>query len=103
MHQTDEDMKFKRPEAPELESYDNYEGVLLIIASDYKYKTKYEEYLVAEAEWKDAYKLRAWKYSMDGIPVTMAIAAMCGPQISLRIGCQFKKIARTQPVQLWKF
>ena len=71
--------------------------------ADSRYRAKFEKYMVAEADWKDARDLRNYKYSMDGVSVTMAIAAACGPQISVWIGQYFERNARMQPDELWKF
>ena len=59
--------------------------------------------MVAEVAWKDARNVCNCKYSMDGISVTMAVTATCGPQISVQIGQQFERDARMQLDELWKF
>ena len=94
---------FKRPLAPEVELYGSSEGAVMTAQSDQKYKKKYTEFEIAEAAWKDARQLQTWKRGIDGIPVTMAIAATCGPQISRRVGQQFEQNTRIQPTELWKF
>ena len=40
---------------------------------------------------------------MDGVSVSMAIAATCGPQTSIRIGQMLENDAELQPKDLWKF
>ena len=49
IYQTYEDMQFKRPVVPELESYDNAEGLLVTALTDYRYRAKYDKFVVAEA------------------------------------------------------
>ena len=45
---------FKRPVVPELESFENAEGVLVTAPADSWCKEKDEKYMVTEAAWKDA-------------------------------------------------
>ena len=59
-----------RPVAPELESFDTAEGILVTAPDDSRYRAK--ENMVAEAAWKDARDLSNWKHSMDRVSVTMA-------------------------------
>ena len=72
-------MEFKRPFAPEEESYNNAEGVLVTTLADSRYRVKHKEFFVAEVAWKDARDWYNWKYSKDTVSVTMAIAAPFGP------------------------
>ena len=82
-------MKFKWPVAPELESFDNAEGVWVTVPPRYRVK--------------DALDLSNWAYSMDRFSVTMAVVATCVPQISLRIGQQLEWDAPMQPDEMWVF
>ena len=94
---TYDEMKYKRLMAPVLESISNAEGVMVTAPADSRYRAQYEKYVVKMAAWKGEHDLCSLKHSMDGMPVSMAIAAVCGPQISPRIGQQFQNNAGMQP------
>ena len=103
-HEKYESLMFKRPQAPELDSYrETIGGALITAQPDRAFRAKYREYEVAEAAWQRARELRELKHAMDGVSVSMAIAATCGPQISTRIGQVFGTNAELQPKVLWKF
>ena len=67
-HEKFESLKFKRAQAPELESYrETIGGAIITARPDRAFRAKYSEYEVAEAAWKDARELRELKYAMDGV------------------------------------
>lgn len=69
--------------------------------SDPVFVAKYMRYKVAEAAFNDAEKFCNYRYHMDGVSVSMAIAATCGPQIPIRIGQMFENNAELQPKDLF--
>ena len=102
-----QDLQFKRPdpplEPPRPTVAPNVDGDMEIATIDPEYAVRYQRYKVSLAAFEDAQKLRNYRYHMDGVSVSMAIAATCGSQISLRIGQVFGSDAELQPKDLWKF
>ena len=79
-------VKFKLPQAPSLESYvEQIGGAVGTVQPDRAFRAKYNEYEAVEAAWSEAQELRDPKYELDGISVSMAIAANCVTQIFTRI------------------